>query len=440
MKNRNNSRSQSIVSTLIVVLTIALLVITAQAGRVQALTLQVNSTYQKSFYETISYIEDIEMNLEKLLITGSSAKEQELLSTIARQSDSAQDNLSMLSSSAPAVSSSIKFVNQTGDFTRTLSERLAAGGAVSDKDRELLTLLRQNCSQLKEALISMTEGNLPVQNLSGSSESAITFTATGSSETEPSIKYPSLLYDGPFSDGRENGILRAAGSTEFTADEALTCAVEFVGKDRVLSSEVTGEGVTPVPCHEITLLTGEGELNLAVTRQGGEIIYMVFSGQTGPAKFPQVELIDLASSFLKSRGYPNVAVSYWSFLNGILTVNFAAVQDGVILYPDLIKVQMNASTGHVIGLEALSYLSNHIYRPDLTPLLSAEEAGSLLGQLLTTDRSRLCVIPTDSGEALAWEFDCSYGNSRYLVYIDAKTGREHEIYRVIEDEYGQLVI
>ena len=440
MKNKYRFCSRTLSSILIAVLAIALILNISQANRVQALTLQVNSVYQKALFETAALIGDIELNLEKLLITGSSAKEQELLGDIARQSDSAQDNLSMLPASLPFVPDSIKFINQTGDFARTLGDRLAAGSAVGDDDRELIILLHQNCKQLKDALNGMTEDILMGENPFEDAGSAPVTAAETESQTEPSVNYPSLLYDGPFSDGRETGRLLAAGSSEVTAEEALTRAADFIGKERVISSSVTGEGTTPVPCHEITVETEEGALNLAVTRQGGEIVYMLYSGQAVKENFSQAELIDLASSFLKSRGYPNTAVSYWSYYDGILTVNFAAIQDGVILYPDLIKVQMSSSTGNIVGLEALNYLANHTYRKNLVPTLTQEEAETLLGPLLTVERARLCLIPTDAGEALTWEFSCAHESNRYLIYIDAHTGLEREIYRVVEDQYGQLAI
>ena len=38
------------------------------------------------------------------------------------------------------------------------------------------------------------------------------------------------------------------------------------------------------------------------------------------------------------------------------------------------------------------------------------------------------------------EFSATADGARYLVYIDAMTGEEKNIYRVVEDENGQLVI
>ena len=69
-----------------------------------------------------------------------------------------------------------------------------------------------------------------------------------------------------------------------------------------------------------------------------------------------------------------MAVSYWRQQDGILTVNYAAQQDGVILYPDLVKLQFSMANGLVVGLEAGNYLRNHVSRALPLPLVSEEQA------------------------------------------------------------------
>lgn len=436
----DRKHNRTLTGILCVVLVLAVLMNLFQADRVRALENQVTASYQKAFFETLTLVDSIGGNLEKLLVSGSSAKEQELLSSISRQAEAAQDNLSLLPASLPSVAGSLKFVNQTGDYARTLGERLSCGGEVSEDDQEMILTLRAGCQDLTGLL---TEMSFAIQSGKNPFEDAAAYQTVSlaeEKETEPAVEYPSLLYDGPFSDGRRTDQLRSLSASEYTSEQAVELARRFIGDERVLSIRLTGEGTTPVPCWEISAHVREGELSLAVTKQGGGIIYMICDEDPEETRFSQAELIDLASAFLHSRGYPPVTVSYWSFDDHILTVNFAAKQDGVILYPDLIKVQMDASAGLIIGFEALNYLANHTERTDLTPALTEEDARRKLSSALNARTGRLSVVPTDAGEALAWEFSGTVGESRYLVYIDARTGEELEIYRVIEDEDGQLAV
>lgn len=438
--NNDPRQPRAALGMLSAVLILSVLLNFYQAEQVNALENQAAAAYEKAFFETVALMDGIGGNLEKMMITGSAAMEQELLGDISRQADAAQDNLSLLPSSIPSISGALKFVNQLGDYASVLSEQLAAGGAVGDGDRKLLMTLQTGCTELNSILSELSgaiqQGESPFADAPELPEIAVPL----SSRTEPTVEYPSLLYDGPFSDGRDSSELKALDSTQYTAEQALELAKNFIGTERILTIRVTGEGNTPVPCWEISAHVAEGELDLAITKQGGQVVYMLLDDDPDESRFSQAELIDLASGFLKSRGYPETSVSYWSFDDNLLTVNFAAMQDGVILYPDLIKVQMSAQSGLTVGFEALNYLTNHVRRTDVVPDLSAEEAQSLLGSALTVHTSRLCIIPTNSGEALCYEFSGVASGNQYLVYIDAHTGRERKIYRVIQDKDGQLTV
>lgn len=422
------------------VLVLSVLLNFYQGQKVSALETQIESSYQKAFFETVTLMDGIGGNLEKMMITGSASMEQELLGDISRQADAAQDNLSMLPSSLPSISGALKFVNQLGDYSCALSDRIAAGGAVSDEDRELLLTLQTACGELNSVLLSMTDGIRQGVNPFSAAPDVPDVAVPLSSMTEPAVEYPSLLYDGPFSDGRSTGEMKALGGEQYSSEQALDTARSFIGQERIISARVTGEGTTPVPCWEIAAYVAEGELDLAVTKQGGQVVYMMLDDEPDESRFSQAELIDLAANFLKTRGYPQCSVSYWSFDDNLLTVNFAAMQDGVVLYPDLIKVQMSAQSGLAVGFEAVNYLTNHIRRTDLTPTLSKDEAQALLGPLLSVQHSRLCVIPVNSGEALCYEFSGVASGNQYLVYIDARTGQERRIYRVIQNKDGQLAV
>jgi len=55
--------------------------------------------------------------------------------------------------------------------------------------------------------------------------------------------------------------------------------------------------------------------------------------------------------------------------------------------------------------------------------------------------SRLVVVPIgNSSEKLCYEFSGEIEESVYYVYIDAKTGRQVEMFKVIESTEGQLLI
>ena len=122
---------------------------------------------------------------------------------------------------------------------------------------------------------------------------------------------------------------------------------------------------------------------------------------------------------------------------GVIVINFARLQEGVTLYPDLVKVQV--SGGRVVGLEAGNYWRNHVERdlPEVT--FSYQQALEAVNSRLNIISARLALIPSDTsygrldGERLCYEFTCSLGQSRYLVYIDVQTGVEASILKLFDN-------
>ena len=79
---------------------------------------------------------------------------------------------------------------------------------------------------------------------------------------------------------------------------------------------------------------------------------------------------------------------------------------------------------------------NHTARGLLTPELTEEEARQYVSSRLKPDAARLCLIPTEAGEKLCYEFQGDYGGHTYLAYINAATGRQEELLKVVEGASG----
>jgi len=258
--------------------------------------------------------------------------------------------------------------------------------------------------------------------------------------TGPAMDYPALLYDGPFSDGRTDGEYRAlAGLAEVSEAEARMALLAFVGQ-QATALEYTGESEIPVGCYEYALELKGYRLSAGVTKAGGRVLYMLCDSAAGGAALSDAQGVDAARAFLLARGYGEMELSYSSRFEGILTANFAAVQNGVVLYPDLVKVQVSLADGTIVGLEAANYLMNHVPRQLALPTLTEADAVARIGGALTPVSTRLCVIPDNAGEALCYEVQATAGSDTFLAYIDAMTGVERRLMQVISDENGAKVM
>lgn len=337
-----------------------------------------------------------------------------------------------------------KFLSQVGDFTETLNRKVASGESISDEERENLRSLITFCDALSGEVSNiradMFDGSFSFSQKSG--ELALTgekteYLAGDMEDAQQSLSdYPTLIYDGPFSDHIMSAQPKmTSGAKEISKENALDAAAAFLGCDKKEISFLSEEsGNVPAYCFSYNNKT------VAVTKNGGYVIYMLDSSFAGEAKLKTADALKKASEFLSSHGYADMKESYYSTSDGVCTVNYAYKKDGVIYYPDLIKVGVNLETGDIASFDAKGYIMNHTERNLSSDILSQAEAQKSVSGLLTVLDSKRAVIPTKSkGEKDCWEFHCAdKDGNEVLVYIDTKTGYEDDILLLLYSDGGIL--
>jgi len=254
---------------------------------------------------------------------------------------------------------------------------------------------------------------------------------------DSAVSYPTLIYDGPFSDAPSAASFQALGQTEITREQAHQIAMEFIGADRVSAVSQGADMGGDIPCYGVTLhLTDHITLEAAVTQKGGKILWMA----PDTADFLQDKSLEecrlSALSFLESRGFPPMEPVSFQAYQGVMVIAFAPLQGETVLYPDLIKVQLRMDNAQVVGIEERHYLTNHHPRGPLSPLLSQEEAQGMVSDRLHITAARLCLIPKNNREILCYEFQGDFQGQSYLVYINADTGEQENMLKIIENGAG----
>ena len=400
-------------------------------------TNRLRGIYQKALYESSELTEGMAVNFNKVSVAGGPAREL-LLADVIRQAQGVQADLAVLPLSGSAIAPAMKYINQAGDFCQRLLTRLGEGDSLSSEDTANLTSLSETAAQLSLALNAIIQeyeaGQWPLTDRLIQLESL-------SGESAPAVDYPTLLYDGPFSDGATGGEFKAlAGMDEISAQEAEQLLRNYVGADRVTKIALDGESSLPTPCYGFSLEAGGYHLSAAVTKMGGQVLYLLCSDDVAGELLSLSQCFRAAETFLLSRGYSGMELNYYSQHDGILTANYAATQNGVTLYPDLVKIQVSMADGAILGVEAGNYLRNHGPRSLDLPTLTEAEARVRVNPALSVESVRLCVIPTDAAEVYCYEISCSGKGGTYLVYLDAVTGAEVDIMQVVGDAQATLVM
>jgi len=134
--------------------------------------------------------------------------------------------------------------------------------------------------------------------------------------------------------------------------------------------------------------------------------------------------------------------TYSSIELNVATIPFVTVKNNTRIYPDMVKVRVALDNGDILGFDAVGYIMNHeedrrIHKPKLTEA----EARERVNTEFDIRSSRLAIIPSYSDEdTLCWEFIGKYGADDYVVYINALTGQEERILKVIDLPSGEFVM
>lgn len=410
----------------------------ARSEQLRAAENRISAVYEKAFYETCELATAISGGYKKLSVAADDAQSLSLLAQISRNAQAASSNLALLPLGQQAVSYTLKFMNQAADYADVIGRKIAGGGEVSEEDYDAMLALSERAGSFSQELEQLLASYERGEAVFSAEDYAETGEETLYPLTRSAADYPVLLYDGPFSDGHTGGSYAMLdGAAEVTSEDARQILQAFIEVDEIA---YLGESTPEIPIYEFQMQAGEYRISAGVTRQGGEVLYLLPETQNIPELYSEAQLLPIAEAFLQKKGFGPMQMSYSSRYDGVLTINYAATQDGVILYPDLVKVQLSMKDGRVIGFDARAYLKNHVQREIPQAAVAREEAISAAGPKLAVSAARMCIIPQDGKEYYCYELSASDGQDDFLAYIDAQSGVERELMQIVPRKNGTLVM
>lgn len=412
-------------------------------ARVSTYAGQLEDGYQKSFGELVSNINNVEVNLSKAIISTDELKKQELYQKINEQCTLCATNLSNLPVNHQSIVETTKFVNQLGGFSYYLSQKLKGGGTMTSADTSSVNDLYNWCVYVQTVVNDYANNmgdSYSILQGTSSGDTSSSFDSMFANTSATGTEYPTLIYDGPFSDSQKNKqILGLTGET-ITKEDAENILRNAFSQYNVSSLNYVTEVSGKFESYNFSFQTAHRIYYADVTKTGGLLLSVSSTGTTGIESISLLQAEKEAESFAKNLGLKDMQSVWSSNLNGTAYINLAPVINNVIVYPDMIKAKVSLDTGSILGWEAQSYAYNHTERKDFGFVITAEDALQKVNKSLNVLSAKKCIIPQDYGtEQLCYEYKCTYNNYTYYVYISAKDGREVNTLRVVKTSSGYLL-
>lgn len=410
----------------------------------------VQDEYNKSMYLAVSYINNVEVDLAKLLVTSTPKMSAVTLADIWKQANLAKECLEQIPVGQNSMANASKYLTQVSDFSYTLMKQNISDIKLTEDEYEKLKHIYEDSSKLSSKMSDIYDdlnagrikwdelekiGNekLPDNDISNSiSEVGKTFQ-----------NYEGLIYDGAFSDHLLSSEPKFLSKKEISEDDAKKYIEEVILNDEKIDKiEFKGESNGKIELYNFDVtLDSKQKRTISITKNDCKLYLMIGDKKVKEENISVDEAKKRGMEFLNKLGIDNMIETYYQKTENMIVINYAATQDGVILYPDLIKVKISLDDGKVYGVEAAGYIFNHTTRNNLKPSISQEKAKSILNSSLEIISSDMALIPTESNsEILTYEFKGKIDNREFLIYINADNLREEKVLLVIDNKNGVLTM
>ena len=452
MMKKNNKKILITITIIILIAIIAILGITLYNKQKEYRQTSENN-YNMAFYELVDYIQNVETYLAKSLISTTPEHGAETLTNLWREANLAQSYLCMLPIESQELENTEKFLNQVSDYSYSLSRKNIYNESLTQEDFKNLKDLHNYSIDLENTLNQLSEdlnngrfqwGELTNKGTVAFAQQVDNISKESFSNLEENFhEYSGLIYDGAFSEHLTNSEPKGLTGDDIEEDVARQKAEEFIGKDNIKEIKNLGysENAT-IPVYDFSIQNKDDEtINISISKKGGHVVYMNFNRDVSTQIISNDEADKKAIEFLNNKGFPNMQKTYYLNQEGVLTINYAYSNNGVITYPDLIKVKVALDDGEILGIETTGYLNNHTQRDISGIQITQEEAKKTLNKDLQIESEGLAIIPTEwKTELLCYEFKGKIEDTEFLVYINAQSGREEDILVIKNTPNGTLTM
>ena len=416
---------------------------------------KIDNSYNRNYFELVGYVQNIESYILKSRITASPEKTAKLLEGAWRSASLASTALSQLPIDQDLLSSVSKFLVQVGDVANALGTQNINGKPMTEEQNKMVADLQQYAKDLSTGLDEMTKnvtsGNWRWINIERSSGKVIGEEAKEAGMQDINTinktfeKYPTLIYDGPFSDHMSSLEAKGVTGEQITQEQGVDNVKALFPESEI--SEVVfvsqNDNVN-IKTFSYTIKFKDqerGEGSIDITQQGGHPYWMIINREEGEKKLDGDQAKEEGLKYLASIGITDMKPSYYLIEGGDVTINYSSFINGIVIYPDMVKVKISLDKGYIVGYEGKSYLMNHTDRVIIEPKITMEEAREKVNKNLQITSSERAIIPTEFGtEEYVYEFRGNSFDSEFLIYINSNTGLEEDVLIVIQDENGTLTV
>lgn len=401
------------------------------------------NVYESNFYSLLDNVNNLDNKLSKTLNSTSSDFQRKTLLEASKNATEAEIAVASLPLNPADIQETVRMVNQISGYTSVLSEKLI-DGSLNSEDYDTLQEVYQSVDQLKvnlnEFARKLNNGYSIIDGSVSKDYETNDFAISLSTFKDNDVQYPSMIYDGPFSDSVVYSDVKGLKGERVTKAQALVSVQKYLKNASSVEyeSETTGRFDT----FNYRVYNSEREtLFVQVSQIGGYILTISGAGDIGNSQIDINDAKEIALNFVKNNGIENPKIVWSDTIENNVYFNITPTQNGIILYPDLVKIKINLTSGTVVGYDSTSYFTNHTDRTISPGDIKYSQVSGRIPSTFELIESRLALVPLDyNREVVCIEIEARENESIYYFYFNDTTGNLENVLKVIQTDDGNLLL
>lgn len=415
--------------------------------------------YQRSLKDFASQLDQLETDLAKGRVAATSSQKVLYLSQAGSISEAAVKDLAQLPAEQNGLNYIGEFLNRTGDFTKSLAYQISVGHTPNTEEEKNLANVHERVLAINREVQDLVErvdneglawvDNTSIWNRRGglwrtgtaeaaaeSADGPASSVRSGLDQLNASLqKLPPFSYVGEY---ESRSVKEPLGlpKQEVDKETALRAAKDFLSKVGYSGSNLEFSGVSQGALG--VYIFKQGDIFMTVSKRGGKVLIYRDQREFSERTMNSEQAKEKVAQTLKDLEWNMVLTSAEDF-GGYLQLEYVLDQGGIRYYPDKLRVSVALDKGQIIGYDSTPYYAYHQKR-NFTKKLTLEQAKAKLRRGFEIKENRMAVIPVmGNREVMAYEFRGMYQGEEYLVYINAESGVEEKIQRIIKTPRGEYL-
>lgn len=407
------------------------------------------SQYQKNFYELVSSMDNINSQLAQTLVSSSPKQIMFSLSNLWRDCFAAKNNMGSIPLAMVKLDKTELLLTDIAEYSYYLLEKNnLEQKKLTEKEWQKIQDLYERSKVIKDELEEVQASvlnkdlsfvDLETKALVQGRKLKNNTIVEGFNMVENKMKaFPDLDF--------AEGVLkiepepRPLKGQKIDQQEALLIAKQFMNRHDgpVERQDIAFVGQGTIPTYGVRTYKKNSKIPsyVEVTQKGGQVIQMYIDS---PVKSSTIEIekaLEMAEKFLQEHKFLDMELIDADSNNNIIIFTFIPSQEGVVLYPDMVKVQVALDSGKVISFDQTSYLSYHHRRNIPAAKISPEEATSDMNPNFNIQKVRLALIPSEyeQAELLTYEVRGKIKNETFIIFVNALTGEDERVVRITKPQ------